>query len=121
MERERSAARGPRASRLLVAVAMTASLIVAACGGGGGGGDGGPDYGKVVAAIQATFGTSMLDSSIEGDTITVTIDNNFSAAGAKLFMCSNIITILENNGATAATVIIVNERGDELSSSIDCL
>jgi hypothetical protein len=108
--------RGP--SGLLAAVAVSLVVLVAACGGSGGGG--GPDYDKVVASIQATFGTSMLDSTIEGDVITVTIDNNFSAGGAALFMCSNILTILENNGASAVTVVIVNERGEELSRSTDC-
>ena len=113
--------RGP--SGLLTAVALSLAVLVVACGGGSGGGGGGggdADYGKVVASIQATFGTSMLDGAIEGDVITVTIDNNFSAGGAKLFMCSNILSIHENNEATAATVVIVNERGEELSRSTDC-
>ena len=109
--------RGARS--LLSAVAVSLAVLVSACGDSGGGG--GPDYDKVVASIQATFGTSMLDSAIEGDVITVTIDNNFSAGGARLFMCSNILDILENNEATAVTVVIVNERGEELSRSTDCL
>lgn len=116
MDRDLTAPTHRRIGSTLAGVVVALALAVAACGGG----DSGPDENKIVAGIQAAFGTAMSSGVVEGDTITVTIDNNWSPLGAELFMCSNILTVLENNDATDMLVIIVNERGDELSRSTDC-
>ena len=119
MDRDLTAPRRRRLGRTLAGAVIALAFVVAACGGGGGGG-GGVDYDKIVAEIQATFGTTMSSGVVEGDTITVTIDNNWSPLGARLFMCSNITTILERNETPDTLVIILNERGEELSRSTDC-
>ena len=112
--------RGP--SGLLTAVALSLAVLVAACGGGSGGGGGGgdADYGKIIAEIQLVFGTPMIGGAAEGDTITVTVDSLVSPLSAQLFMCSNIVSILEKYEATSATVIVANQAGEELSRSTDC-
>jgi hypothetical protein len=104
-----------------LALGLTIALLVAGCGSAEGGTSGGSDAGQIIAEIQGVFGTSMSGGALDGDTITITIDNNFTANGAKLFMCSNIKDIVERHGATDVLgVVLVNEKGVQLSTIADC-
>jgi hypothetical protein len=115
----------PRTDRRLGRLAVVASaalLIVAACGGAAGSeGGGGADAQKVIAEAQFAFGTSMIEGSVEGTTVTLVIVNGFGSAGVGLFMCSNVKDSLAKHDPNGTlTVIAVDQDGNQLSSSADC-
>lgn len=105
-------------------VALFFILVVAACGGtanggqAGGGGGGAGDYDKVIAAAQLAFGTPMQAGTVDGNTITITVDG-FSASGAKLFMCGQIKEAVAQD-APGADVVIKDPSGATLVTLAEC-
>ncbi len=119
----------PQAGRLRsgrLAVLILAAVIVGACGSsaaGAGGGGGGitADVDKIIAASQTTIGTSMVGGELQGDTIVLTLVDQFGKGGANLFMCSNLKKIREKNDPDGTVkMLMVNESGEELAKSTDC-
>jgi ABC-type glycerol-3-phosphate transport system substrate-binding protein len=103
--------------------ALVVALVVAACGGGGGDGGGGGgstgDTGKVIAVAQTAIGTSYIDSSVEGDTITITLTNGASTGMARLFMCAQIKGAVDQY-ASDYQVVMVDQDGNTLYSLSQC-
>jgi len=121
----------PRADRLRRGRALAACLVLAltlgACGsasgngGDGGGGGSNVDTDKVISEIQAVFGTSMISGSVDGTTINIKLVDGFGTAGAKLFMCSNVKTIMATDDPDGTmTVVMTEQSGDQLVTLADC-
>jgi ABC-type glycerol-3-phosphate transport system substrate-binding protein len=122
MERRAPLAGVLRLGRLSLA-AFVMAVAVAACGGssdgGGGGGGGTGDTGQVVAVAQNALGTSFVDSSVEGNTITITLTNGASTGMARLFMCAQVKNAVEQHAADY-TVEMVDQDGNTLYSLSQC-
>lgn len=108
-------------------IGLVAAVIVAGCGGtaagGGDGGGGGPGDGAfdaVIPKIQSDFGTSMVGSSVDGNTLTITLVSGASAGMARLFMCANIEPHLKAAGLADSKVIIVDQTGAQLATEAVC-
>ena len=113
-----------RAARLSV---LAAAVIVAGCGGtaaggsdGAGGGGGNGAFDAVIPQIQSDFGTSMVASSVDGDTLTITLVNGAGADMAALFMCSRIKPRLKAAGLADRKVMIVDQAGTQLATEAVC-
>lgn len=119
---DQAAPRTDRRLGRLAVVAIAALLLVAACGGAAGSeGGGGADAQKVIAEAQFAFGTSMIEGSVEGTTVTLVIVNGFGSGGVELFMCSNVkASLAKHDPSGTLTVVAVDQDGNQLSTSADC-
>ena len=104
---------------------LAAAVIAAGCGGtadggGNGAGDDNGAFDTVIPLIQKDFGTSMVASSVDGDTLTITLVNGAGADMAALFMCSRIKPRLKAAGLADRKVVIVDQAGTQLATEAVC-